>query len=168
MIEKAHYTCSTKKGTNSPADLKIVKELCEEQRSECVVTANRDTFGNTSCPTSNITDMNLMVTYLCMGGRKEGHEEEIEGGDLCLGLAPKKQKCNPICGGGAKCLQRNGVYNCYCPKGFRYTDGECQNMTETSPKNTSDPMDISQCPEGFFYQHGMFTNALENFNVTNS
>jgi len=137
MIDMAHYTCSTQTGTNDPGDLAIVRLKCEGQRSECEVTADRATFGNSSCPNSNITEMHLMVTYHCMGGRKEGNTHKDEGGDLCVELALGREKCSPPCTGSAQCLQNNGVFSCYCLKGMEYRDGECKNMTTTIETTTT-------------------------------
>ena len=137
MIDKAAYDCSIVPGGNNKEDLKILKDLCEGERFECEVTANRETFGNTTCPSTKTTRMHLMVTYHCMGGKKEGNKDEMDNGDLCLGLAPAKEKCNPACTGGAKCLpKRNRDHECFCLKGFTYRNGTCHDISKYIVYNT--------------------------------
>ena len=72
-ILKARYSC-WKQGIEEldQKNLKIVKHLCDNKEN-CKVKVNRDTFGYTACPKAEDWEMNLWVTYRCDGGKDNSY-----------------------------------------------------------------------------------------------
>jgi hypothetical protein len=65
-ILKLLYSCQEKKNSNAE-QLKGIKERCED-KNNCVVAANRETFGKGECPDANDDAMNMWIVYRCEGG----------------------------------------------------------------------------------------------------
>ena len=65
-IMKARFSCWDKGGLLNEEDLDIVKSLCNN-KAECEVRASREVFGSKSCPTAEVWEMSLRVTYRCDG-----------------------------------------------------------------------------------------------------
>ena len=65
-IVQVLYSCR-KKPTSDSAQLKLVKELCND-RQRCKIFANRETFGNEECPDAGDAKMKLWLVYSCDGG----------------------------------------------------------------------------------------------------